>query len=767
MKKVGIVTLYSNNYGSTLQCYALKTTINKLNYECNVISVKLDEDEIYISKLNTLVSIFKNSFLHPSYLKSYIAKRKSGQASINSLDYEAAIKLNSFVKRIIAPRYFSLKQLRKIGVSNQYCAFVAGSDQVWNGLSPFQPFYFLDFAEKSKRIAYAPSFGGNTIASYNKSYFRNAIRSFQHVSVRENDGVKLVKELIGQDVKRVPDPTFLLSNKEWSDFACKELLYTSYILVHFLDRPNDIPINMVRMLQNETGKKLLVFSYMHQEFEAFDFEFYSGTPEEYVAYIKNADFVLTDSFHTATFSLRFNCQTYIFDRQYQNGQDQFSRIYSFLENTNYLNRLINFKVEKLSDVSNEMHDISDWIDGEKKIGFDYLCESLPVEEDANRKIKQYSECTGCGGCIAVCPVDAISFGPSELGYSIPIVNSDKCVNCNKCVDFCRNSIKRINSPVAAYIAYAKDHILRNNAASGGAFATIAKQFIRSGGIVCGASLFFEDGNPIIKHILVKDEEKLSCILGSKYVQSDCVDIYGQIKTELQYGNKVLFCGTSCQVFALLNFVGNFAGNLYTIDFVCHGIPGQDLFREYIRIIEKENRKKVSSYSFRNKVNGKIDYIENITFEDGDVLNTLYNDSLYCKLFLGRVSYREQCYSCEYASINKPSDLTLGDYFEAKNDYPDLFSKGAELYDSTYLSCLLVNSTKGQRMINDYGNDLCIVPIDIKKVQLSHEQLCVPSKYPNFRDKFKKLYSKNGLKTVEDYYVRRNMLLCIPRKIMKR
>ena len=767
MKKVGLVTLYSKNYGSTLQCYSLKNVIQKFGYDCVVLTIELDGDERYYNKFVTLLSLVSNSMIHPSYAINFFAKRLSSKNSINSLENLAASKIDSFVFRIIAPRKYSLKQLKKIGKDDQFYKFISGSDQVWNGISPYQPFYFLEFAKDEKKAAYAPSFGGNVIASYNKSYFKKTIKKFCNISVRENEGVKIVKELTGRDAVRVPDPTLLLTNEEWKEFSCEEVPYSSYIFVHFLDKPNDNAIHLANLIQKETGKKLIIFSYMHDEFQDFDALLYNGTPEEYVGFIRKADYVLTDSFHTTLFALRFARQIYVFDRLYRNGQEQSSRIVSLLENTKQQERLIRKKIRSLSELPNTTKDIISWMEDERNNGLMYLAKSVLQYTCTEKVLKSDSNCTGCGVCVSVCPVDAISMVKTAIGYNIPNIDKNKCIKCNKCINMCLKDIGVKNRSDFSYIAYSINEGLRNKAASGGVFASIASQFIEKGGIVCGATLYFEKGVPIIKHILINDTYRLPLILGSKYVQSDCIDAYSMIKSELASGRKILFCGTSCQVVALKKYIGGHHDNLFTIDLVCHGVPGQDLFRDYINYIEKKKQKQVVGYSFRDKDEGKINYAEKITYNDGTIERNSYDDSLFCKMFLNRVTYREQCYSCDYAKIDKPADLTIGDYFEAKNDYSYLFSEEGVLHNSTYLSCLLVNSSQGENLINEYGEKLIKVSVDLEKIQLSHQQLCVPSKYPNFRDKFMKLYNKGGFLAVERYYLRRNALLCIPREILKK
>ena len=144
-------------------------------------------------------------------------------------------------------------------------------------------------------------------------------------------------------------------------------------------------------------------------------------------------------------------------------------------------------------------------------------------------------------------------------------------------------------------------------------------------------------------------------------------------------------------------------------------------------------------------------------------------SSYYDLFLHSDSYRDQCYQCEYSNDNKPGDITIGDYFEARQDYPELFQKGGILYDSDYLNCLLVNSTKGQELLKTYGNQLSLYPVSRKRIQLSHSNLCKPSTYGRLRLDAKEQYINCGIKGIEKRYTKiflYNNMISVIQKLAK-
>lgn len=772
MKKVGLVTLYSKNYGSALQCYSLRTIIQKRGFQCNVLFRKLDGIKKYTNKLNTLFQLVQNSVLHPSYAKAFLKKRKSSELSIRKLSAISEKQLDDFVRISIQPLGCSDKLLKEYGKSTEYAAFITGSDQVWNGISPYQPFYFLNFVPKEKRVAYAPSFGGTTIKAYNRRYFSKSITNFRLVSVRENEGREIVKKLANIEAERLPDPTVLLTTEEWTAFAQNDD-NDEYILIHFLDKLSTNAMNTIKKLHYIEKIPIVCFAYPHEEFRDVHLVNVDGGPEDYVGYIKNAKYLFTDSFHTTIFAIRFDRQFFVYPRQYQYGNEQSSRIISLLKNCNYEKRYMTGSTS-ISTAMEEcsIHDCKPFFEVEREKAVKFLDRAIGKENNLSDSLslKDDSECVGCGVCKLVCPKSAISMDTNSKGYELPVIDSNKCIHCQLCAKVCRNSYMSSGNSTKdlAYIAFNKDLKQRKESASGGIFSALAKEILEAGGLVYGATLFFIKGMPVLKHIQIERLEELPKVLGSKYAQSDCTEAFYDIKSKILTGKIILFCGTSCQVDALYRFLGQRDYlNLYTIDLICHGVPGNPMFKEYIRYISQKKRMAVSNYTFRNKSKNKILYEETIRYSDGDEIKNKYEDSLYCKMFLSRSNYRECCYNCQFASVNKPADLTIGDYFEAQADYPELFSKGGKLETADYLSCMLVNTNHGHKLIEIYGNGLEKEIVDKKVIQLSHDQLCAPSQPSSFKIKFFRLYEQGGFKKIEKYYSVREKLLYLPKKLLKK
>ena len=393
--------------------------------------------------------------------------------------------------------------------------------------------------------------------------------------------------------------------------------------------------------------------------------------------------------------------------------------------------------------------------------------------EINDKLKNEFECSGCGACISICPKNAISKVQTKLGVWLPKINQDLCINCGICEKVCKNNLLIDDFDKKAYITYNKDLSMRLKSASGGIFSAIAIYFLKRGGRVFGAEMYFKNGSAIVEHTKVTQIEELPRLLGSKYVQSNAYKAYEEVRKELLLGNMVLFCGCSCQIAGLKNYLGNIdLKNLYTVDLVCHGVPSLQLFNNYITFLEKKYKGIVKNFSFRKKENGKITYKISVSIEKNNEkkekisksIEIPINKSGYYLAFMSQQSYRDACYRCPYASLDKPADLTIGDYFEAKRDYPNLFSGDEAIDDYGGISCVITQTFKGQELLNNIKNLIYFKNVSIEQVQKSHLNLQRPSKASFERNILIRGYEKFGYSFIDKYYFIRELSLKVPKKI---
>ena len=313
------------------------------------------------------------------------------------------------------------------------------------------------------------------------------------------------------------------------------------------------------------------------------------------------------------------------------------------------------------------------------------------------------DCTGCRACGDACPKSCISFVEDRDGFIIPSVNKETCINCKRCEQICPALNKSENTTIVAkcYSAYHIDSDIRREGSSGSVFYALAESIIQNGGAVYGAAL---DDNLQLHHTRATDMHGVLKQMKSKYIQSDTTGIYKLVIQDLQDGKEVLFVGTPCQSQALHSLApARLRDKLLLVDIVCHGVPSQSLFNQGIHQYEITHSCKVTGFSFREKTasslrNYKIEY----TAADG-VNHTKVgdlDDFPYCQGFFYQITKRNSCYDCKQRSINRASDITLGDFWGINKMKPEI-----EDFEQGY-SSVITNTTKGKQSIT--GLKSCVV-----------------------------------------------------------
>ena len=202
------------------------------------------------------------------------------------------------------------------------------------------------------------------------------------------------------------------------------------------------------------------------------------------------------------------------------------------------------------------------------------------------------------------------------------------------------------------------------------------------------------------------------------MKSNPVNIYSKVAKELKTGNKVLFVGLPCQVAAVKNYVKN-TDNLYTIDLICHGSPSPQLLEKFLEE-NKVNIHTIENLKFRNKTAfGLESGYKRISFDA--------QQDLYTFAFLTSLDYTENCYSCRYATLDRVSDITLGD------------SWGSELSREEQkkgISLILCQTEKGIELVKSAGFEL--EEVDLDKAVTANHQLRHPSEMPDKRNTFLKI-----------------------------
>lgn len=318
-----------------------------------------------------------------------------------------------------------------------------------------------------------------------------------------------------------------------------------------------------------------------------------------------------------------------------------------------------------------------------------------------------NKCTGCMACKNACPKNAIKIEEDKTGFLYPKINKEYCINCGICKNVCpvKNKLEENKNNIEVYACKNKDAQTRLNSSSGGIFTLIANYILKQDGIVFGAA--FNEKFEIV-HKWTDKEEELANFRGSKYLQSKMGDSFKEVKKFLEEGRKVLFTGTPCQVEGLLTFLRKDYKNLYTQDFICHGVPSPKVWRKYLEYkkgIQKELPQKIS---FRSKdVAGWNDFHMKFTYSNFEE-NIHHDVDPYMKLFLNNIDLRETCYNCNFKKMKRNSDITVADFWGINKVRP-------EMNDEKGISAVLVNSLKGKEIFESIRNDIIWTEENIEDV----------------------------------------------------
>lgn len=340
------------------------------------------------------------------------------------------------------------------------------------------------------------------------------------------------------------------------------------------------------------------------------------------------------------------------------------------------------------------------------------------------------ECCGCLACVQKCPTKALTKIIDEEGFVYPKLDKNKCIQCERCEKVCSFERNDLNIIQNVYAFKHTEENVRLNSSSGGAFTAISDYFLQQGYKVYGVILD-EEGKVIhtgTKDIVVRDRMR-----GSKYVQSDIGDVYTIIQNELQLDEKVIFVGTPCQVNGLKLFLGKKYSNLVTIDLICHGVVSPLVFRDYLSLVSNES--EVYEYKFRDKKEASWGRHQ-ASIECQDRGNTKYLP-YFMNLFNRAFAFRPSCHNCKFAKTERPSDITLADFWGIENIDRDFT-------DELGVSLVLLNNTEYKLIVEEIFSEFEYNIHSFKKVGFQ-PHLYHPAAASVIRDKFWKDYQKKGAK----------------------
>lgn len=278
-----------------------------------------------------------------------------------------------------------------------------------------------------------------------------------------------------------------------------------------------------------------------------------------------------------------------------------------------------------------------------------------------------------------------------------------------------------------------------NSSSGGVFTALSDVILENGGAVAASVYDYESHQTVFR--LLENKEERNMARGSKYMQSHTGFIFRECERWLKEhpDKELLFLGTGCQaaVFRKYMEIRKLKDRVITADIVCHGVSSPKVWKEYAELLEEKLNGKMSLLSFKDKRFGwKKPYAYAVVGENEISVRD------YMKLYSGKLIIRPSCHFCPYTTLNRNTDITIGDFWGIDVKMP-------EFYSSDGNSLVLVHSDKGERLFSEAKKSL--------QIHESTEEACLqpnlisPTSLPKKRRAFWKHYYKFGVEYVLKKY----------------
>lgn len=364
LKVAGVTFEKAANYGSRLQAYALQYVIEQQtirNEKCSYSVLPLRDmkgnprrnglkrtvRELIMTHYKGIVNRFEKKYMHYANCRS----------------------VNDLVKQ-----------------NDYYDAFVCGSDVIWSPyFNDHFDAYYLTFAQKYA-FSYAASFGRAALSEKEQKELKEKLSHLRRIGVRETTGKDAVAEFAGRESQVVLDPTLLMKGEDWNRIISLPKSTVPYIFVYFTHY-NDVIDNFIKKIQAETGYK--VFYVTTTIKDKFKYRRFSNpSPQKWLGYLRNADYVVTNSFHATAISLLLHKKFFTVVKGEKNGGINI-RMHDLLTSVGMENRLYNTVPEKFdfSDIDYTKPD--ERLEELRKESLTFLCENLEAayEEKSQREQK--------------------------------------------------------------------------------------------------------------------------------------------------------------------------------------------------------------------------------------------------------------------------------------------------------------------------------------------------------------------------------------------
>lgn len=365
-----------------------------------------------------------------------------------------------------------------------------------------------------------------------------------------------------------------------------------------------------------------------------------------------------------------------------------------------------------------------------------------------------NKCYGCAACSNICAKKCIKMQVNEYGEWRPILNLDLCVECGQCTKVCA-ALKQplLVEPMGVYAAAIQSAAHRKGCASGGIARVLYEEALQRGMVVFGCD--FDENN----HLRMRSADSANAIEGfrdSKYTFCRMQECYNEIKNLLRKKVEVLFIGTSCQVYALKCFLGSNQKGLITVDLICHGVPPEKYFREYLNHKRTVLAKDIDKVSFRGN-NKKEDYRLRLYSKEKCLYDVFAREEPFFAGYVNYIMFEEKCYNCAFAKKERISDITIGDWW------------GPMTLPAEKQSLILVNSVKGTEFVNTIlsQTDIVYETHTAAEAEQYNEQLRGTAPIPQQYFEMREYYRHNGFLKMSKKYIQPYITAYRRKKIVKK
>lgn len=370
--KIGQVTMYGDNYGACLQAYALQQVIKNKGHDIKLVKYHQATRNSGggSSKIQRIMRLGVAGTIKYFRERKYIELRKNAYKQFRNqcLEFQEG-------------EWYRDDDLTKL--NEEFDAFVCGSDMIWSEeFSEDWDFFFLNFAIKEKCFTYAPSFGKNQLSNRNKTKVAEYLKDIRRIACRENAGANLVRSLGRSDAIQVLDPTMLLTKEEWCERISDKsrIIEEPFVFAYLFGDATPKRKEFFNRVDKQIGKMCSLPKFTKKEQNAFPVQ--GIGPWDYLRLFRDAEFIVTDTFHGLMFSIIFRKPFVVLKRTDGSNWAKYSdRMTSTLEMFGLSERYIEDTAEDLSIYKNlDYNSYEEIISSKRLYSLDYIDSILDGEK---------------------------------------------------------------------------------------------------------------------------------------------------------------------------------------------------------------------------------------------------------------------------------------------------------------------------------------------------------------------------------------------------